>query len=222
MNELVSYLISERNFKQQSLIIGITGNIGVGKTYISNKITTFLTDEGYEVTLMSIASPLKKLIQHIGFVLKNSDIPTEDDFVFFQDKELIKQILNHEDHNQINRILKECDGNWRCLAQKIGEYVRKTKDPCFWIDNLIQRIESIENNIDFIIIPDVRYLNEYQRLKERFQDRYVQIRIVRPLDDILKSLGITKDKYLQMLNHESEKEINLIPTDFEINNVKEV
>ena len=219
MTEIVSYLISERNFKQQSLIIGITGNIGVGKTYISNKITTFLIDEGYEVTIMSIASPLKKLIQHMGFTLKNSDIPTDDDFVFFQDKELVKQILNHEDHNHINRILMECDGNWRCLAQKIGEFIRKTKSPCFWVDNLIQRIESIENNVDFIIISDVRYMNEYQRLKEKFQDRYIQIRITRPLDDILQSLNITKDEYLQMLNHESEKEISMIPADFEISNI---
>jgi len=215
MKDLIQFLLSERNFKLRPIIVGFTGHIGVGKTYMSLKLSSYLTDEGYNVCITSVASALKKLIQFLSYKTKHnlnlSPYITEYDIQHFRYLPDIAHDI------QLYKQLEKCE-TWRQAAQTIGAYVRHHYNCDFWIDRTIEFIKQLPETVDFVLVPDVRYLNEYKKLKQSFPDTFILVKIQKPMDAILKSLNIDKETYLKMLDHESEKQIDSIPHDFLINN----
>lgn len=66
----------------------------------------------------------------------------------------------------------------RTLLQHVGTYVRE-KEPNFWVDFVADLLCFFDDRWDFVIIPDTRFQNEINRLKERGIDT-VHLRVVRP------------------------------------------
>jgi len=217
LDKLVEFLVSERNFKQKPLIIGLTGHIGSGKTYIANRLSNILLDNGYEVRLAAIASPLKHLIQYFSYQLKT--IEPSGDFVYITADDIRKMFKSNLDVvDYVEQLIRNSDNSkdWRYLAQTIGAEVRKVFGENVWIQLLIERLQTIET--DFVFINDVRYLNEDKLLRKTFPDNYLLVRVNRDKELICKTLGIDLDTYEQKLQHESERDISKLPADFELLN----
>lgn len=69
----------------------------------------------------------------------------------------------------------------RTLLQTVGENFRK-KNSDFWVTQTVSLIEQLEDQYDYVIIPDVRYPNEILIPEWHFQNRTMTIRIKRNYD----------------------------------------
>lgn len=88
---------------------------------------------------------------------------------------------------------------YRKYLQLIGtECCRSVFNSDFWCDQLIKEI----NNYDKIIISDVRFENEYNYFKNKYD---------------ITSIKIVRDG-IKIMNHQSEQEINNIKSDYIIYN----
>lgn len=67
----------------------------------------------------------------------------------------------------------------RTLLQYVGTDVVRKKDPDYWVDFVADILCYFDDYWDFVIIPDTRFPNEFNRLKERGLDA-VHLRVVRP------------------------------------------
>lgn len=67
----------------------------------------------------------------------------------------------------------------RTLLQHVGTDVVRKKEPNFWVDFVADILCNFGDCWDFVIIPDTRFPNEIERLKERNLD-VVHLRVVRP------------------------------------------
>lgn len=54
----------------------------------------------------------------------------------------------------------------RHLLQYVGTDIVREQSPDFWVDFIIQMLRFFGNNWDFVIIPDTRFPNEIDRLRE--------------------------------------------------------
>ena len=72
----------------------------------------------------------------------------------------------------------EKDAYGRSLLQKIGQKVRE-KDKDYWVNSLLEMIGFSEELYDYIIISDVRYLNEIQKMQEKYGDKCFTVRVER-------------------------------------------
>lgn len=95
------------------------------------------------------------------------------------------------------------DEKGRSLLQKVGESIRD-KDPDFFVRHLFDLAKAYFSDMDFIIIPDVRYENEilYWDTRDALVNGFwpYWINIERPNFDN----GLTKEQ----LEHSSEKGID--------------
>ena len=67
----------------------------------------------------------------------------------------------------------------RSVLQSVGEKMRKTYSN-FWADTLSKLIKGIFNDLDYIIIPDLRYVNEAETIYNYFpNDDVITINITR-------------------------------------------
>lgn len=70
------------------------------------------------------------------------------------------------------------DEQGRALLQRIGTNIVREKDPNFWIDIVAMVIDMFYDEFDYFIIPDCRFPNEADEMKERFNA--MAIKVVRP------------------------------------------
>ena len=71
------------------------------------------------------------------------------------------------------------DENGRHILQYVGTDVIRKVEPDFWVDFVIKMLDFFGDNWDYVIIPDSRFPNEINRLKEAgFNVEH--IRVVRP------------------------------------------
>ena len=153
------------------MIIGICGKAGSGKDTIGD----YLIDN-YEFTKISLADPLKRLVQDVFVV---------DDHTMFDRKAREEE-------------LKLWPG-WsvRKLLQYIGtELFRDNIDDSIWVKSLYYRILEEKKNPETenrnYVITDIRFPNELQFLSEKFQGEFTSIRVVR--DGYDGSVGIQGHK----------------------------
>lgn len=103
----------------------------------------------------------------------------------------------------------EKDEAGRTLLQQVGTNCIREQDPDYWVDFVANLIRMFPNRWDFVIIPDVRFPNEINRIADAgFTATHV--RIVRP--DFENRL--TEEQK----NHPSETALNDTTPDFVIKN----
>lgn len=73
----------------------------------------------------------------------------------------------------------EKDEKGRTLLQYIGTDVVRKQKPNYWVEFVLDIINLFGDNWDCVIIPDTRFPNEVDMLKEHYQ-KVEHIRVVRP------------------------------------------
>lgn len=92
----------------------------------------------------------------------------------------------------------------RHLLQYVGTDVVRRQDPNYWVDFIIRIVSFFGENWDYIIIPDTRFPNEIERLRESGLP-VTHIRVVRP--DFVSPLTEEQQK------HPSETSLDNYPAD---------
>lgn len=70
------------------------------------------------------------------------------------------------------------DEEGRTLLQMVGTETIRTKEPNYWVDFIKQILRFFKDEWDFVLIPDTRFPNEINLMKEEFHT--VSIKVVRP------------------------------------------
>ena len=99
----------------------------------------------------------------------------------------------------------EKDEKGRTLLQYIGTDVVRVERPDYWVEFIIDILRLFGENWDYVIIPDTRFPNEIDKLKEYFEN-VVHLRIVRP--------DFTSTLTPEQLNHPSEIALDNIEPDY--------
>lgn len=71
------------------------------------------------------------------------------------------------------------DEKGRSLLQYVGTDVVRAKNPDYWVDFVSDILNLFDGHWDYVIIPDTRFPNEVNRLKERGLNA-VHLRVIRP------------------------------------------
>lgn len=154
------------------MIVGITGKAGSGKDTVANEL---ICRYGFERD--TLAAPIKR------FVADTFRIPW-----------LVVDGANPLARQKREEQIATWPG-WttRKLLQFVGtELMRNNIDKDIWVKSLILRInEKPELNY---VIPDIRFPNELQGLKDAFKDDFVMVKVVRNTTVTLNGIS----------NHESE------------------
>lgn len=114
------------------------------------------------------------------------------------------------------KVLFGWDGNkdekGRTILQYVGTDIVRKKEPDFWVNFIIKILDLFENNWDYVLIPDCRFPNELDRLKESGL-KTIHLRVVRPGHNN----GLTETQK----NHPSETALKDYPVDKYIYNTAE-
>lgn len=103
----------------------------------------------------------------------------------------------------------EKDEVGRTLLQQVGTNCIRDQDPDYWVDFVVNLIRMLSEKWDFVIIPDVRFPNEIDRVADAgFLTTHV--RIIRPDFDS----QLTEEQK----NHPSETALDDAVPDFVIKN----
>lgn len=103
----------------------------------------------------------------------------------------------------------EKDEQGRHILQYVGTDVVREMRPDFWVDFVIAILEMFGENWDYVIIPDSRFPNEINRLKDYGFD-VQHLRVVRP--------GFENNLTLEQRMHPSETALDDVQPDTTIFN----
>jgi len=107
----------------------------------------------------------------------------------------------------------EKDEAGRELLQKTGAEIRR-KEPDFFVDKLIADLRKVENDVDYVLIPDTRFTNEIENIKKLYKTISVWVhRVEESCKPYINSL--TSEQKL----HESETSLDAYLFDVEVLNV---
>ena len=96
----------------------------------------------------------------------------------------------------------------RTLLQYVGTDIIRQKNPDYWVNFLIGIFNLFPDEWDYVLIPDTRFPNEINLLKEYYD--VTTVRVIRPNYDN----GLTEEQQ----NHESEIALDNYDFDFYITN----
>ena len=95
------------------------------------------------------------------------------------------------------------DDKGRTLLQYVGTDVVRTKSPNYWVDFAKDFFKLFEDEWDYVLIPDCRFPNEVEVMKENFDA--IHLRILRT--NFVSPLSIEQQ------NHPSETALDNYPCD---------
>ena len=155
----------------KTTIIGLTGKAGAGKDTAAQFIREQLQASGRRVAVEAFANPIRQMLLAIG-------VP---------DQYLRDRRLKEEPIPGFN------GASYRMLAQTLGtEWGRHCLGRSFWIQMLqhrLARAAEVQPAPEFLVVTDVRMLNEAQWVKE--QGGWV--------------VRVTRDNLPSVRDHESER-----------------
>lgn len=145
-------------------IIGFVGKKRAGKNYLADTLEIALIDEGYFVSKLAFADPVKEyadyVIKHKWFELIQR-LEIDFDLIGLDDKpDLLRNAITALSKLRENPKATEIDeaGKHRWLLQKIGtEVFRELVDKNYWVD-LAREYCAAQVNL----ITDVRFPNEVE------------------------------------------------------------
>jgi len=95
----------------------------------------------------------------------------------------------------------------RTLLQYIGTDVIRTQKPNYWVDFIIDILTMFKNEWDYVLIPDVRFINEITRYGEEWDTTTVRI----------NRSNFENNLTIEQKNHPSETELDNFNFDYVIN-----
>lgn len=102
------------------------------------------------------------------------------------------------------------DESGRSLLQRVGTDVIRKQAPDFWVNFVSDTLSFFNEEWDYVIIPDTRFPNEVEKMKEKFD--VVHLRVVR--DGFLSPLTPEQQA------HPSETALDDVEPDYYIKNNK--
>lgn len=102
----------------------------------------------------------------------------------------------------------EKDEYGRSLLQHVGTEGVRSQKPDYWVDFIIDIINFFPNEWDYVIIPDTRFPNEIEKMKENFSS--IAVRVTRP--------NFENSLTEEQRQHLSEVALDGYNFDYEINN----
>lgn len=102
------------------------------------------------------------------------------------------------------------DEEGRKLLQQVGTGLIREKEPDFWVDFIIKMLRFFRDKYDYVLIPDVRFPNEVERMNQVFDNKVFHIRVVRP--------DYISDLTPEQLKHPSETALDNYVPDYEVLN----
>lgn len=143
-------------------LIGFSGRMGSGKSSLAKEVKKELEALGYKVKITNYAGALKEDITSLIREFKSAINRKEEELV------LVKFGIKYssKERDIIREVLKRCseedtgyskNENVRTLLQTYGTDVKRKENENYWIDRLAQ---SLDKNLDFVLIDDVRFENE--------------------------------------------------------------
>lgn len=111
----------------------------------------------------------------------------------------------------------EKDINGRQLLQQMGTNEVRAVFENYWADLVAQFIRATQDDWDYALIPDLRFLNELKRVKKFNHNKCVSVRIRRYTDDgeIWENDLLTEEQR----QHPSETDLDDYDLDWYIDNV---
>lgn len=103
----------------------------------------------------------------------------------------------------------EKDEKGRTLLQKVGTDIFRKKNPDYWVDFILDVLDAFPDKWDFVLIPDVRFPNEYLGPMKRGFNTML-IRVSRP--NASSALNETQK------NHASETAMDGVTADITVDN----
>lgn len=118
----------------------------------------------------------------------------------------------------------------RTLLQKVGTDKIRSRNPNFWVAFVADLLDALQDEWDYVLIPDTRFVNEVELMKTCFIANTTYIRVVRTgfdnglteeqknhisetaLDDYEPDIYVYNHRSLEDLRVQAE---NLIVRDFE-------
>ena len=97
------------------------------------------------------------------------------------------------------------DERGRHILQYVGTEVVRNNRPDYWVEFILDILQLFGENWDYVIIPDTRFPNEIDMLKEHY-DKVEHIRVVRP--------NFTSTLTYEQLNHPSEVALDSVTPDY--------
>ena len=104
----------------------------------------------------------------------------------------------------------EKDEEGRKLLQQVGTGLIREKEPDFWVNFIIKMLRFFGDKYDYILVPDTRFPNEVERMKQAFDNKVFHIRVVRP--------DYISDLTSEQLEHPSETALDNYVPDYEVLN----
>ena len=201
-------------YSQGVKLVMFTGHIGAGKNYVAKEVGNRLQESGLTITYTSFASSLKKLIYNSLGLIKYSGLNNINKDIDDAVKKIISFFSRYSQTAEkyapeVGSICVSAltSKDIRKVMQRLGALGRKINSD-IWIFETYDTIELLKDGSDLIFITDLRYPNELEFMRNRYNCKVV--RVVSPLNDILNRLKLDKDLYLKYLEHESEKSIEQI------------
>jgi len=101
------------------------------------------------------------------------------------------------------------DDAGRSLLQRIGTDVVRAKDDQYWVESVGRFLNMFDDQFDFVLIPDTRFLSEIRYFVSPWSDHITTtVRITRP--DHKNGLSVEQQ------NHKSETELDSYEFDYQI------
>lgn len=110
--------------------------------------------------------------------------------------------------------IKDERGRW--MLQTLGTDIIRVKfnKPDFHVGRLCEDIELCGDRVDFVIVDDVRYLNEVEYPKKKFGDKVLTIRVNRIDEETRKPFESSLTE--EQKKHSSETELDNYHFDYKI------
>lgn len=137
----------------KKLILAFSGRMGVGKSYLSQKIVKYLENNGKSASVVSFADSIRDAVLDLNpaLELKEMSCFTRLKDILYEDGLTWTELK--EDYPEIRKYL-----------QFVGELARKANDR-YWTDKLLNKLDGLLKTKDVVIIDDLRFDKEYLGLK---------------------------------------------------------
>ena len=101
----------------------------------------------------------------------------------------------------------EKDEYGRTLLQKVGTDIVRTQKPNYWVDFIIDVLTLFEKEWDYVLIPDVRFVNEVERYGNKWNTTTVRV----------NRLNFENNLTYEQKEHPSETELDNYCFDYVVN-----
>ena len=171
-----------------SKVILITGYDRCGKDYVAIKLVNYLNAE-----IEHLADPLKDIVCDIAKLDREELEDLKNNYYSYLN---IEYGYNGRERTQTL--------NFRNFIIKVGATLRKNIGEHIFVEAIKNRIKK--SNKDYVIVPDVRFLIEYEELSKSFNTFTIR------LNSELDNCGKNGNKY----------EVDKIPYDYVFNNTEDI